>query len=409
MNILIATSSFILSGGGIASYARDFCTALKEIHNITVVTADNYANSSWNGIEVINFPVLSKNKKDAKNLLKLIEDLTPDLIVNSNAPLISLVVPYINDKIKAISISHFVNGMFADIAGFNTKYIDAVISLSNHGSQYITKTFGRKFIHKTHTVYNFIPPDLNGPIKKEKHSNDIIKIVYPGGGAPAKSPDVVYEVLRLLLKSQLDFRFYWIGNTTLPAASFFKIKNIEELLPNDNRIIFTGMIPREEAISNIRSANIFLLPSRGEGCPISLMEAMSAGVVPIVSDSPHASVEIIKHGINGYVFSTKSPKEIAKCIIEIILDHDKFIYIYHNSFETARSLLSSDEWKIKMDKVFQKECEHKRRKNFSILSFFFKRYMLEGKYYKNRIKTLIRNLKIRSFFTSVSLIRNGQI
>ena len=53
----------------------------------------------------------------------------------------------------------------------------------------------------------------------------------------------------------------------------------------DERIIFTGFVDSEqERIDIIRSCQIFVLASRGEGHSLSLLEAMSSGLVPIVSD-----------------------------------------------------------------------------------------------------------------------------
>ena len=53
----------------------------------------------------------------------------------------------------------------------------------------------------------------------------------------------------------------------------------------DKRVIFTGFIENErKRIDIIRSCQIFALPSRGEGMSLSMLETMSCGLTPIVSD-----------------------------------------------------------------------------------------------------------------------------
>jgi glycosyltransferase involved in cell wall biosynthesis len=46
---------------------------------------------------------------------------------------------------------------------------------------------------------------------------------------------------------------------------------------------------------------VFVSPSRLEGGPIPLLEAMMENVVPVASDTGFAR-DVISHGTNGYIF-----------------------------------------------------------------------------------------------------------
>ena len=63
-------------------------------------------------------------------------------------------------------------------------------------------------------------------------------------------------------------------------------KNFSSIYPNlKGKVIFTGEInDREKLIEMYRNSKIFAFPSRSEGCPISLSEAISQGCFPIVSN-----------------------------------------------------------------------------------------------------------------------------
>ena len=63
-------------------------------------------------------------------------------------------------------------------------------------------------------------------------------------------------------------------------------KNFSSIYPNlKGKVIFTREInDREKLIEMYRNSKIFAFPSRSEGCPISLSEAISQGCFPIVSN-----------------------------------------------------------------------------------------------------------------------------
>jgi glycosyltransferase involved in cell wall biosynthesis len=58
-------------------------------------------------------------------------------------------------------------------------------------------------------------------------------------------------------------------------------------------------------------ARVFVLPSRYEGFPNALLEAMSAGCVPIASDCPGGSAEVLKQGESGVIFQPGDVDELT--------------------------------------------------------------------------------------------------
>lgn len=66
----------------------------------------------------------------------------------------------------------------------------------------------------------------------------------------------------------------------------------------EGRVIFTGV--RDDIPQLLLSADCFILPSRYEGLPLVLIEALAAGAPIIVSDF-ESSREVITHGENGLV------------------------------------------------------------------------------------------------------------
>ena len=64
-------------------------------------------------------------------------------------------------------------------------------------------------------------------------------------------------------------------------------------------ISWAGVLAPEAMLARLPDADIFVLPTRAEGFPVALVEAMGAGLVPVVSDIPSGVPEIVDRGVTG--------------------------------------------------------------------------------------------------------------
>lgn len=58
-------------------------------------------------------------------------------------------------------------------------------------------------------------------------------------------------------------------------------------------------VPNAELPDLYRSADVFILPSRFEGCPNALLEAMACGCIPVVSHLRGSTDRIVEDGVSG--------------------------------------------------------------------------------------------------------------
>jgi glycosyltransferase involved in cell wall biosynthesis len=61
-----------------------------------------------------------------------------------------------------------------------------------------------------------------------------------------------------------------------------------------------GALSRAVLLDALPEFDVFVLPSRAEGLPVGLVEAMGAGLVPIVSDLTSGIPELIDDGVDGF-------------------------------------------------------------------------------------------------------------
>lgn len=373
--ILFCTANFKTGRGGISSYAVDFIETFKDTYEIIVVASGKTekSNTKVYSCEYLDFTI-----PNALKLLEIINQEKPNIIVNSAFALLSLITPYINNNIQIITVSHFINGKYAWYAGLNGKYVDSIIALSSYGKKYIENKFHIKDKEKTKVVFNFMPEIT--PSYKIKRNRNILKIVYPGGCSFAKSAEIVCKSLKLLLKTNLSFEFYWTGNTKIAGAGRIGIHTnyIEDCLPKDSRIKHIGPVSREISKKILSDANIFLLPSRGEGFPITLIEAMRSGCIPIISNAKHGSLDAITNTINGLIIKQNSSKKIVSIITDIINHPQQYSSIYENSYLYYKQNLTDYVWKKHLTSILHAQPTHATR-----LNEFHKLHYLKDKCYLN--------------------------
>ncbi|HVF30079.1 MAG TPA: glycosyltransferase family 4 protein [Pyrinomonadaceae bacterium] len=120
-------------------------------------------------------------------------------------------------------------------------------------------------------------------------------ILYLGRIAQAKGLSDIVESSRLLREQGFKFRFTAFG--TGPDQDLF-VKSMTNLL--GEKFQYGGVVAGEKKMRALRDADILLMPSKYEGLPLSLLEAMAAGCVPIVSDRGSIPT-VVEDGRNGFL------------------------------------------------------------------------------------------------------------
>lgn len=145
-------------------------------------------------------------------------------------------------------------------------------------------------------------------------------------------------------------RDYNRGSTLLFAASWLKRKGVLDLIPAfvrladthpglrlvvlnggvpedvikqnfpegiRSRVICQSARPEREIAVALSAADIYLLPSLFEGTPLTLIEAMFAGM-PIVTTATCGMRDVIEHGKNGLLVPLRSPGEIVDAVESLL-------------------------------------------------------------------------------------------
>ena len=86
-----------------------------------------------------------------------------------------------------------------------------------------------------------------------------------------------------------------------------------------NRFEYMGIVSGKAKKEFLKSIDVFVLPSYFEGLPMSLLESMSYGAVPVVT--PVGSIpEVVKEGVNGLLIKDHDTDTIVNAIIRLQKD-----------------------------------------------------------------------------------------
>jgi glycosyltransferase involved in cell wall biosynthesis len=92
-------------------------------------------------------------------------------------------------------------------------------------------------------------------------------------------------------------------------------------------ITFAGFVPDEEIQDHYRLADVFVMPSTGEGFGIVFLEAMACGC-PVIAGNRDGSVDALAHGELGRLVDPHSSEELLQALVETLGEgrrHDRSI------------------------------------------------------------------------------------
>lgn len=378
MKVLLVNSPF--GGGGITTFATQLIACLSADTELTVILGDDKkAPITDPRVKVLYHDTKLLTVDNAVFFIDLINNvIKPDVVICSAGIIIPIIAPYLNDDIRVLTISHSGRFFFTKYSAVNYQYLDCIIAASSeYNKKYIESYFHIKDKSKIKVIYNFVVNDEKFEnLRFAKRDQRPIIIVYAGATSVHKSPELVAKIVTKLLSTDLDFRFYWTGNTGIPLVStrfkHSKFRSVKQLFPEDKRLIFPGRIPAKEDYDLLLgSANIFLAPSKNEGCSMATLEAHRSGSILLVGDYKNSNREIVESYGSGFVVDHNDVDGFVRIIKEIISNHSSYYHLYEDSHRTFKDALSYNIWKEKIFQVINCESRHKpRKKEVSKLRIF---------------------------------------
>ena len=186
------------------------------------------------------------------------------------------------------------------------KNVDKLLLLNTEDKEFLLNKFKRKesdiFIYKNgiHQL-NLVNKTLNYHFT----------ILFNGSYIKRKGIDILIDAAKIISDRIDNLKFLLIGTG-------YTKEDIIEKWPNEIRDKVT-IIPKfnsEDEASYLSQTDLFVLPSFYEGQPLSLLQAMSAGICCITTNTC-GQKDIIEHYKNGLLFDPGNSLQLANLIIEM--------------------------------------------------------------------------------------------
>jgi glycosyltransferase involved in cell wall biosynthesis len=112
-----------------------------------------------------------------------------------------------------------------------------------------------------------------------------------------------------------------------------------------------GWIRPAEKRSLMNRAAVFVLPSYAEGLPMSLLEAMAAGL-PVVATEVGGIPDVVTHGVNGFLFRPGDIATLERLLRGLMRDAQLSLRIGTAARETVRLRFSADQVCAQLDEIY---------------------------------------------------------
>lgn len=148
----------------------------------------------------------------------------------------------------------------------------------------------------------------------QTHERDaFVRVLFVGGMGKLKGERDLLRALQVSAERAPQLRVSLLGHGAETVAALCDECGLRA------RIEHLGPVPHAARAQFFRQADIFVLPSYGEGMPMSVLEALAAGL-PVIATNVGGIPELITHCAEGFLFAPGNVSELAEHIVTLAND-----------------------------------------------------------------------------------------
>lgn len=155
-------------------------------------------------------------------------------------------------------------------------------------------------------------------------------ILFAGKFEAKKNPLLLIQAFKDVV-SKLDLHLIMVGNGELEGC-------IKMEAQSSANIHFMSFQNQSVMPALYAASDLFVLPSQGPGetWGLAVNEAMASGKAVIVSNRCGCAADLVKDGVNGFVFSSENKQQLTASIEKVFHTEDKSAIMGKQSFEIIK-------------------------------------------------------------------------
>lgn len=326
------------------------------IKNIKVIEADNF--NSIKGF------LIDKNKFENRieKYLEKVDLIFARMPSNTSNSVIKIArrmkKPYLVEVGGCAWDSFWNHGLTGKIIAPLMYHKEKINVKNAHFATYVTKEFLQKRYPNHHVNTNcsnvYLQPTDDSVLEARMNKIKNIDIKHPVFGQALNSIDVKYKGAHLfvramgtLKKKGIIVEFQLVG----PGTGEY-IKKQAKKFGVTNQVKFLGTMKKEEIFNWLKSIDVYVQPSKQEGLPRSVVEAMSTGCAAIGSERAGIPELLDK----DCLFSPDKNYQIVS-VVESLLSREKLAEKAKNNFNRAKEY-NLEEIEGRRQEIFKKYREY---------------------------------------------------
>lgn len=302
-------------GAGIGTYSKELAECFVGRGYDVLYVSPRPGDRSWlerHGVRHVETNPLGDQVQIAREVIDAIRSANPVGVINNDNSIIQSLMPAL--PCPGIAVGHLDATTIATMAVTNKAWCDYIVAISNDMKGNYVNRLGVS-IARCPIVHNGL--QVPEQVGERGPGGRRLKVICATEYSRRKGGDHVYEFVRLLENSGLEVDMEWYG---------YMPESMRRKLSGKRCVSVKGRVERGVLMEAMGRADVFIMASRMEGCPMSMLEAMSYGTVPVVSDGVGAMRWIVHSGLDGFVCSLDNwARQALECVGELARNRKRLV------------------------------------------------------------------------------------
>lgn len=174
-----------------------------------------------------------------------------------------------------------------------------------------------------------------------------LHIGYLGRIEPNKGMTELAEACRRLKADGMDFRLCLAGKEQGGSGYLAKFGRLL-----GGNFSYEGVVSGQRKRAFLRSLDVFVMPTYFEGLPMSLLECMSYGIVPVTT-AVGSIPQVVSDGVNGLLVPTHDVEGIVTALQRLDGDRDLFHRMGREARRTIFDKFSTEAYVRKLNEIYR--------------------------------------------------------
>ena len=222
---------------------------------------------------------------------------------------------------------------------------------------------------QVHTLMNAVDSEFFHPARSESERKALRKkyllpeeskiLLFVGSVIQRKGVDVLIDAFIRAVREEKDLYLILVGasnkeeNPSLDEQFIHLLHDVLDKKGLASKVKFIGLIQDRDQLAEIyRAADIFIFPSRNEGLPNVVLEAMACGLPVVVSRLPVLE-QVITNGKNGLFVPVDNADALKGAILSMARQPEYSQQLGKNARNYIETHHSFNQWQTRLVSLYQ--------------------------------------------------------